>query len=137
MKLLFLACLFAFSFFVVFAPNASAQTPQRIKLSKSHGESGAAVEGEARGSIAGAAHLDFVFKARRHQGMDLNIDTKSGDDVSFEIIAPNGKILVKDTTDFLDEAPVAGDYKVRVYIVGGEAGSRKKSSFRFSVFMYV
>lgn len=135
MKFIFLVGVFALLFF--FPANASAQKAQRIKLFKSQGESGAALEGAARGTIAGAAHLDFVFKARRHQGMDLNMDTKSGDDVSFEIIAPNGKILVKDTTDFLDEAPTAGDYTVRIYIVGGKAGSRKKSSFRFSVFMYV
>ncbi len=136
-KLFRLTCVFVLSLLIISPLAVSAQTKQRIVLKKTHGESGAAVAGSVSGTVAGSCFRDFVFRARKNQGMDLNIDTSSGDAVSFRVVQPNGKTLVKDTGDFLDEAPQNGDYTVRVYIVGGKAGSRKKSAFRFSVFMYV
>lgn len=137
MRFVILACVFVLSFLIISPSETAAQKKQRIVLKKTQGESGAAVEGKVSGVMVGDAHRDFVFRARKYQGLNLNIYTQSGADVSFAIITPNGKILAKDIPDYLDEAPRAGDYTIRVYVVGAKAGSKKKSAFSFSVFMYV
>lgn len=120
--------------------SISAQTKQRIVLSKARGEAGGAVAGQAKGTISGDAFRDFTFRIPKGRGVDIGLNSKTVDaPLTFDLIAPNGKILEKGIGDYLDELNEPGTYTIRVYMLKEDADIKRpaKASFTVTVFMYI
>ncbi len=117
-----------------------AQTKQRIVLTKARGEAGAAVTGQAKGTISGDAYRDYTFRIPKGRGVDIGLNSKTEDaPLTFDLIAPNGKVLQKNIGDYLDELKTPGTYTIRVYMLKDDADIKRplKASYTVTVFMYI
>ena len=120
--------------------SVSAQTKQRIVLTKARGEAGKAVAGQAKGTISGDAFREFTFRIPKSRGVDIGLNSKTVDaPLTFDLISPNGKVLEKSIGDYLDELKAPGTYTIRVYMLKEDADIKRpaKASFTVTVFMYV
>lgn len=134
-------------FFVVFplilfffCVVASAQTKQKILLKKARGEAGRAVAGKSRGTLQGDAYRDFTFSIPQSRGVDIGLYPSPEDaPLTFDLIAPDGKVLEKGIGDYLDELNKPGTYRIRVYMLKEDADIKRpaKASFTVTVFMYI
>lgn len=132
---LFITLIFGLSFSAV-----EAQTKQRIMLKKSRGEAGAAVAGRAKGTISGDDFRDYTFRVPKGRGVDIGLNSSSENaPLTFDLIAPNGKVLGKSIGDYLDELKTPGTYTIRVYMLKEDADIKRpaKASFTVTVFMYI
>lgn len=123
-----------------FVAGISGQTKQRILLKKSRGEAGAGVAGKVKGSISGDVYRDLTFSIPKSRGVDISLYPLSADaPLTFDLIAPDGKVLQKSVGDFLDELDAPGVYTIRVYMLKEDAAVKRpaKASFTVTIFMYI
>jgi hypothetical protein len=139
-KLVYLSTFVSILLFGLSVSEVSAQKSQRIALHWSNGEAGRAVAGKGKGAISGDQFYDFKFRINEGRGVDIGLYPMPEDaPVTFDIIAPDGKILFQNIGDFLDDLDDPGVYTVRVYMAKESENVKRpaKASFTVTIFMYV
>ena len=123
--------------FFIAPAETPAQTKQRFVLRAARGEAGKAVAGRVRGTLAGTQYRDYFFTIPTGRSADISLETDSGAEVRFDVIAPNGKKLFRNEKEILDELPTKGTYIIRVYRNREAAGKTGVSKFQLGIFMYI